>query len=199
MAEIRIFDMYPSEGITIRDPSLRGYLFLKPVIVPRTFGRHAAKRFAKGSVHIVERLIAKLQAPGHKGKKHWRTSEFCSGKTATTTKIVKKAFEVIEKKTQKNPVEVLVKAVENTAPREEVTVIEMGGIRVPKQVDTSPLRRIDISLRWITQGTFQATANKKKPMYMGLADELIAAANNDTKSFAVSKVSETERQAGASK
>jgi small subunit ribosomal protein S7 len=178
---------------------LRDNLCLKPIIVPRTFGRHAAKRFGKASTHIVERLITKLHSPGHKGKKHWHTTEFCTGKTQTATKIIKKAFEIIEQKTKKNPIEILVLAVENAAPREEVTVIEMGGIRVPKQVDTSPLRRIDLALRWITQGAFQATMGKKISIAEGIASEIISAAADDPKSFAISKASETERQAGASK
>jgi small subunit ribosomal protein S7 len=199
MDDIKVFNKYPSSGIEVKDPSIKEYINLRPVIVPRTFGRHASKRFAKGQVHIVERLIAKLMTPGHKGKKHWRTSEFCTGKTQTATAIVKRTFEIIEKKTKKNPIEILVKAVENAAPREEVTIIEMGGIRVPKQVDSSPLRRIDLALRLITQGSFQAAAGKKRPVEQGLADELIAAAADDPKSFAVAKMNETERQAAASK
>lgn len=199
MAEIKVFNKYPSLGLKVEDPGLRDYINLKPIIVPRTFGRGAAKRFGKSSCHIVERLIQKLQIPGHKGKKHWRTSEFCTGKTPTQMKIVEDALAIIETKTGKNPIEVLVKAIENSAPREEVTVIEMGGIRVPKQVDTAPQRRIDISLRWIVQGTFQSIINKKTPFYKALADEIINAAANDSKSFAVSKCGETERQAAASK
>ena len=199
MTELKVFNKYPSTGITIEDPGLRGYVNLKPIIVPRTFGRGASKKFGKSNVHIVERLIQKLQTPGHKGKKHWRTSEFCTGKTATHMGIVEKAFEIIEHKTKKNPIAVLVKAVENGSTREEVTVIEMGGIRVPKQVDTAPQRRIDIALRWIVQGAFQAVANKKTPIYKALAEEIMNTANNDPKSFAVSKASETERQAAASK
>ncbi|MDD5238861.1 MAG: 30S ribosomal protein S7 [Candidatus Nanoarchaeia archaeon] len=199
MSEIKVFNKYPSAGVKIDDPGLRQYLNLKPIIVPCTFGRQAYKKFGKSNVHIVERLIQKLQNPGHKGKKHWRTSKFCSGKSSTHVRIVEASFHIIEQKLHQNPIEVLVKAVQNTAPREEVTVIEMGGIRVPKQVDTAPQRRVDMSLRWIVQGTFQSTAAKKITIEQGLADEIMNAAMNDSKSFAVSKCGETERQAGASK
>lgn len=199
MLEIKLFNKYATSGIKIADPGLRDYISLRPVLVPRSFGRHAEKRFMKSKVNIVERLINKLYSPGHKGKKHWRTSEFCSGKSATATKIVKRTLEIIEKHTKKNPIEVLVKAVENAAPREEVTVVEMAGIRVPKQVETAPQRRVDIALRWMIQGTFQATVNKKMAVEEGLANEIIAASNDETKSFAISKKSETERQAEASK
>lgn len=199
MPEIKLFDKYPTQGIVIKDPGLRDYISLDPVFVPRSFGRHAKKRFAKSKINIVERLINKLFSPGHKGKKHWRTSEFCTGKSHTATKIVKKTFEIIEKQTKKNPVEVLVRAIENAGPREEITVIEMAGIRVPKQVDTAPQRRVDLALRWLVQGTFQATASKNIRFEEGLANEIIAASNDDPKSFAVSKRIETERQAEASK
>jgi len=199
MQEIKLFGKYLTTGFTVRDPGLRDYIGLKPIFVPRSFGRHAEKKLQKSKVNIVERLINKLFSPGHKGKKHWRTSEFCSGKSATATKIVKRTLEIIEQQTKKNPIEILVKAVENASPREEVTVVEMAGIRVPKQVETAPQRRVDIALRWIVQGTFQATVHKKIKFEDGLANEIIAASNDDTKSFAVSKRSETERQAEASK
>ena len=39
-------------------------------------------------------------------------------------KIILEAFEILEKQTGKNPVEILVRAIENAAPRDEVTVIE---------------------------------------------------------------------------
>ncbi|HDQ59906.1 MAG TPA: 30S ribosomal protein S7 [Candidatus Woesearchaeota archaeon] len=199
MVELKLFGLYNSTGIEVKDPGLREYITLKPVYAPKSFGRYEHYRFHKSKMHIVERLINKLMTPGHKGKKHFRTSEFCTGKSATCTDLVKKTFRIILEKTKKNPVEVLVRAVEYAAPREEVTVIEMGGTRIPKQVDTAPQRRIDVALRWITQGAFQSVMNKKTPIEVGLANEIIAASENDTKSFAVSKSSEMERQATASR
>ncbi|MCD6547017.1 MAG: 30S ribosomal protein S7 [Nanoarchaeota archaeon] len=197
--EIKLFEKYSFEGVVVNDPGLKNVISLKPIYVPQNFGRHASQRFAKAKVNIVERLTKKLMTPGHKGKKHWRTSEYCTGKSQTVVNIVKKAFEIIEKQTKKNPIEILVRAIENAAPREEVTVIEIGGIRVPKQVDTAPLRRVDLALRWLTQGAFQAVADKKISIEKGLANEIIAASNDDPKSFAVSKRIEVERQAEASK
>jgi len=199
MPEIKLFNKYTTQGITVKDPGLREYIGLKPVFVPHSFGRHGCKRFQKSKVNIVERLANKLYSPGHKGKKHWRTSEFCTGKSNTTMRIVQDTLTIIEAQTKKNPVEVLVKAVENASPREEVTTVEMAGVRVPKQVETAPQRRIDLALRWIVQGTFQSTLGKKIRIEEGLASEIIAASNEETKSFAISKKSETERQAEASK
>ena len=196
--ELKIFGKY-STDVPIRDSGLISAINTKAVFVPRSGGRHAEARFAKCNVNIAERLMNKLQIPGHKGKKHWRTSRVCTGKSQNTYKVVQKAFEIIENQTKQNPFEVLVRAVENASPRDEVTVIEMGGIRVPKQVDTSPQRRVDLALRWLTQGPFQAVANKKTPIEKGLAEELIAASKEDSKSFAVSKKVEVERQAIASR
>ena len=109
MSEIKVFNKYPSAGVKIDDPGLRQHISLKPIIVPCTFGRQAYKKFGKSNVHIVERLIQKLQNPGHKGKKHWRTSKFCTGKTATHIKIVEAAFKIIEQKLHQNPIEILVR------------------------------------------------------------------------------------------
>lgn len=196
--EIKIFGKY-STDVVVKDSGLISAINTKAVFVPRSSGRHAETRFAKSNLNIAERLMNKLMIPGHKGKKHWRTSRVCTGKSQNAYSAVKKAFEIIEQQTKQNPFEVLVRAVENASPRDEVTVIEMGGIRVPKQVDTSPQRRVDLALRWLTQGPFQAIANKKTSIEKGLADELIAASKEDAKSFAVSKKVEVERQAIASR
>jgi small subunit ribosomal protein S7 len=69
---------------------------------------------------------------GHKGKKHKVSSGHNTGKAQQAYMIVKDAFEIIEQKTKQNPVAVLVKAVENGAPREEIVTIEYGGARYPK-------------------------------------------------------------------
>jgi len=53
---------------------------------------------------------------GHRGKKHKLTSGRMVGKTQNVANIVIEAFEIIEKKSQKNPLEVLITAVENAAP-----------------------------------------------------------------------------------
>jgi len=196
--DIKLFGKYSFSNIVVMDPSLKDYISLKPVIVPKSYGRHAGERLKKSKVNIVERFINKLFIPGHRGKKHLKTSKICTGKYETAAKIVREVFDIIEKKANKNPIEVLVRAVENAGPREETTVIEVGGIRIPKQVDVAPQRRVDLALRWIVQGAFQAANSKHIPIKELLAEELIAASNDDSKSFAVSKKIETERQAAAS-
>lgn len=198
-SQFKLFNKYDT-NITIRDPALVKYINLKPVIVPHNFGRHERKGFWKSEqMNIVERLITHMMVPGHRGKKHLFTSGHNTGKFATNVKTVMKAFQIISEKTSENPVEVLVRAVENSAPMEEITTVEYGGIRVPKAVDTSPQRRVDLALRWIVQGAYMKATNSRTSSAKALADELILAFKNDKTSYAVSKRLDSERQAAASR
>ena len=72
MAEIKLFNKWSTENIKVNDPGLRKYIALPNFIIPRTFGRNTEARFGKSKSHIVERLMGKIIATGHKGKKHFR-------------------------------------------------------------------------------------------------------------------------------
>lgn len=193
------FNKWTVDGIEVTDAGLKSYITLEPTVVPRTGARYAASRFHKSKVFIVERLINKLMIPGHKSKKHTRSSGHITGKAATAYKIVMQAFNIIETKTKENPIKVFVKALENAAPREEVIAIEYGGARYPKAVECAPQRRIDIALRIMTQTAYAKAFNGKKPIQNALADELIGAYNLQPASAAISKKNELERQADASR
>ena len=93
----------------------------------------------------------------------------------------------------------LVKAVENTAPAEDVTRIAYGGIVYPISIDISPLRRIDIALRFMTDGARQAAFSNPRTIDECLAEEITYAAQRDNRSFAVRKRDEMERVALASR
>ena len=112
---------------------------------------------------------------------------------------MKKTFEVIEQRTKENPIKVLVKAVENAAPREEIVTIEYGGARYPKAVECAPQRRIDIVLRYFVQGAYGKCFNTKKALVDTLADEIINAYRLSQNSQAISKKLEVERQADSSR
>jgi len=197
--DIKIFDKWSVEGIVVGDPGLKDYISLRPFIYPKTGGKNAGQRFHKAKIFIVERLINKLMVPGHQGKKHKRTSGHNTGNTEKILSEVKKAFEIIEKKTGENPIKVFVKAVENAAPREEVISIEYGGARYPKPVEVSPQRRVDITLKYMTQGVYAKTFNSKKKLSEALAEEILNAYNLNKESFAISKKIELERQADAAR
>lgn len=199
MAEIKLFNKWSTSGIFVEDPGLKQYICLEGVFIPKTGGGNAKTRFWKSKYSIVERLINKLMVPGHKGKKHLLTSRHCTGKGIHVYHIVEKTFGIVEKKTGKNPVEVFVKAVENAAPREEITTIEYGGARYPQAVECAPQRRIDLALRQMTQGSYHKSFNSKKKIEECLADEIINAYHMEQTSQAISKKLELERQADSSR
>jgi small subunit ribosomal protein S7 len=189
------------QDIIVADQGLKRYITLTPLLVPFSQGRTIGKQFWKSDKHIIERLISRLMVTGHKGKKHYRTSGYNTGKYTRIVKVVKDAFEIIERKTKKNPVEVYIRALENGSPREGVTTIEYGGVRYPKAVDLSPQRRIDLVLRWMCQGAFHAQAGrgKKATIASTLADQIMFAATADQKSNAIQKKFELERSSSASR
>lgn len=186
--EIKLFGKWSFDGIKIQDMGLERYITLKPVVVPHTMGRHEHKRFRKASVNIVERLVNNLMRPGKN-----------AGKKARAVNVVKHAFEIVHLRTGKNPIEVLVRAVENSAPCEDTTRISMGGVVYHLSVDVAPQRRIDLALRNICEGARQASINSPRSIDECLADELVLAANRDIKSHAVSKRFELERVAQANR
>ncbi len=196
---MKLFNKYELETIKVSDSGLKDYINLKPVLVPKTHGRYAKNKFWKSKYNIVERLIGKIMVPGHKGKKHLLSSGHCCGKSNRAYKIVQKTFDIIENITKKNPIEVFTKAIENAAPREEITTIEYGGARYTQAVDCAPQRRVDLALRLMVQGAYSKSFNKKTSYEECLADEIIKAFQLSNKSNAVAKKLELERQADASR
>ncbi len=193
---MKIFDKWEIDKIEVADVGLKKYIGLEPTIIPKTSGRYSTKHQTKSKINIVERLMTRLMVPGHRGKKHLISSGRATGKYATHYKTVKKAFEIIEEKTKKNPIESLVRAIENTALREEIASYQVGGIIVRRAVITSPQRRVDLSLRNITQAAYRKSFGKKETMAEALARELIAASKDDaSKSEAVKEKERIEREA----
>lgn len=199
MESIKLFNRYENI-VEVRDLGLKDYINVPKIIVPRNEGRQETKKFWKSEdMHIVERLINKLSVAGHKGKKHNFSSGRNTGKYLSLAKIVIDAFDIVQEKTKHNPIQILVRAIEYSSPMEEVTTIEYGGVRHPKAVDCSPQRRVDLALRWLTQGVYLKTVKNKRRASQVLADELIKAANDDKTSFSITKKIEAERQAAASR
>ncbi|MBI2138007.1 30S ribosomal protein S7 [Candidatus Woesearchaeota archaeon] len=199
MTEVLAFNRWDTKGIKVMDAGLERYVTLDARIVPKTGARYAGNKFHKSKVFIVERLINKVMVPGHKGKKHFRTSSKITGKAHTAYSIVEEAFKIVEKETKRNPIEVFVRALENAAPREEIVSVEYGGARYPKATECAPQRRVDMALRYMTQGAYHRSFNAKKGMVKCLAEEIINAFNLSLASNAIAKKSELERQADASR
>jgi small subunit ribosomal protein S7 len=186
--EIKLFQKWSFKDIKVIDIGLQRYLNLTPVVAPHSMGRHEHQRFRKANVNIVERLINNLMRPGKN-----------AGKKAKTTNIVKQAFEIINLRTGKNPIEIIVKAVENASPCEDTTRISYGGVVYHLSVDVAPQRRIDLAIRHISEGARAASLNTPKSIEECVADELTLAANKDIKSYAISKRNEIERVAQSSR
>ena len=199
MSEVLIFNKWPSTGITVSDPGLERYITVTPIMVPKTGARYAGQKFYKSKITIVERLINRMMVPGHKAKKHKITSGQCTGKATTAYNLVYQALSIVERRTKKNPIEVLVKAVENAAPREEIITIEYGGARYPKAVECAPQRRIDNVLKLMTQTAYQKSFNNRKEAASALADEIILAFQANPNSVTITKKLELERQADSSR
>ena len=199
MSSIRVFNRWSLEGVKVDDQGLQAYVTLQPKIVPKTGARYSGNKFHKSKTFIIERLINKIMIPGHKGRKHFKTSYHMTGKAPTAYGIVEEAFKQIEKTTKENPVKVLVKALENAAQREEIITIEYGGARYPKAVECSPQRRVDLVIRHMAQGAFHRTFNTKKSIVSSLAEEIINAYRMSGSSNAIAKKLEIERKADSSR
>jgi small subunit ribosomal protein S7 len=189
MEEFLLFGKYSWKEVEVKDAGLKRYINLTPVITPyHSFGRHANKWFGKVRINIVERLINGMMRTEH-----------TTGDKQKTYNVVRDAFELVAKRTKKNPIQVLVDAIQNAAPREEITRLEYGGISVPKAVDPSPLRRLDFALGNICKGAISSSIGNKKNLEDCLATELINAANGNPNAFSISKKDEVERIAASAR
>lgn len=184
----KLFGKWDFAEVEVKDPSIKNYINLNPVLVPHSGGRNSKQQFNKSNLNIVERLINKMMR-----------EENNTGQKITVYRTVKDSFELINKKTGQNPVQMLVNAITNSGPREETVRLQYGGIAVPKSVDTAPQRRVDTALRLIAEGAQQTAFGTKKSLVEALAEEIIAAANNDLKGYAVGKKDNIERVAKAAR
>lgn len=181
-----LFGRWPVAEIEFRDPSTERYITVTPIA--HTMGRHARKQFEKSEISIVERLVNRLMQSGEN-----------TGKKQQAIGIVKEAFEIVADRTDENPVQILVRAVENAAPREETVRLKYGGISVPQAVDVSPQRRVDQALKFIAAGTHSSSYKTSTSAAEALAAQLIGAANNDVSTYTIGQKEEKERVAAAAR
>ena len=198
LPKFKIFDIYDITEVKVEDPGLKSAINLDPKLVLKEYGRNVQK-FGQAKVNIVERLMNRVAVAGHRGKKHKVIVGRATGKYTRNMNLVLDAFKLIEKRTNKNPIAVLVKAIENSAPKDEVTVIEYGGARYPQAVDVSPLRRVNLALKHIVHGASDKAFGKKKKFSQALAEEIIMASEQNGESFAIRKKKESEAQADSAR
>ena len=97
------------------------------------------------------------------------------GKKGVAQKVVYGAFDIIQEKTGKDPVETFTAAMENVMPSLEVKARRVGGATYQVPIEVRPERRQTLGLRWLT--TYARTRGEKT-MKERLAGELMDAANN---------------------
>jgi len=116
------------------------------------------------------------------------------GKKGVAQKVVYGAFEIIQNKTEKNPLEVFAQAMENIMPSLEVKARRVGGATYQVPIEVKPNRRQTLGLRWLTN---YSRARSEKTMKERLAGEIMDAANNLGSS--VKKREDTHKMAESNK
>ena len=197
-SNFKIFDLYDLSEVSVSDLGLKSVINLQPKLVLKSYGRNVQK-MGQTKVNVVERLMNKLAVAGHRGRKHKIELGRVTGKYTKNMNIILAALKIVEERTKKNPVQVLINAIEHSAPRDEITVIEYGGARYPQAVDVAPLRRVNLALKHIIHGASDKAFNKKKTITQALAEEIILASENSGDSFAVKKRNEAEKQADSAR
>ncbi len=116
------------------------------------------------------------------------------GKKSVAEKIVYGAFDRIQRRTGKDPLEVFHAALENVKPALEVRSRRVGGATYQVPVEVRPERRQTLAIRWIIHA---ARARSEKTMVERLAGELLDASN--ARGAAFKKREDTLRMAEANR
>lgn len=186
---------WDASEVEIEDDGLVRVINLDNILAPRSRGRHVEKQFYKAEVPIVERLLNRMYVAGHRGNKHLVDSGHNTGKSDKLWNMLEDVFETIEEETGENPIQVLVDAIENSAPAEEVVTYQRGGVRARKAVLVSPQRRVDLALRLLIQGAYNERLASSKDAVETLSQEIMAAANGSSDVRAVREKERREREA----
>ena len=128
---------------------------------------------------LVTRLINKIMLDGKKG---------------VAQNILYNAFDIVEKKTGQQPMEVFEKALDNVMPQLELKLRKVGGANYQVPVEVSDERRLTLGLRWIVN---YSRLRSERTMEERLAAEIIDASNGTGQS--VKKKDDTHKMAEANK
>ena len=116
------------------------------------------------------------------------------GKKSTAERIFYDACEMIEERTEDDPMKVFKRAIDNVKPTVEVKSRRVGGSTYQVPIEVRPGRRLALSFRWILQA---ADRRGEKTMKQKLAGELLDAA--ESRGGAIKKKEDTHRMAEANK
>jgi small subunit ribosomal protein S7 len=117
-----------------------------------------------------------------------------NGKRSVATTIVYDAFDMMEERAKRNPLELFEQAIKNVSPMLEVKPRRVGGATYQIPMEVPPYRRFALASRWILQG---AQSRSGKSFAEKLAGELLDAANNT--GTAIRKREETHKMAEANR
>ena len=117
-----------------------------------------------------------------------------SGKKSVAENIIYGAFEHIQTKSGKDPLEVFAAAIANCKPLVEVKSRRVGGANYQVPVEVRPVRRMALSMRWLREAR---NKRSEKSMPQRLAGELLEAA--ESRGGAMKKRDEVHRMAEANK
>lgn len=162
----KLFGKWPYAELKTEDKTLEGYITFQPVksqvYIPHTAGRYQQRAFRKVACPFVERVVNALMRHGRN-----------CGKKLMAIKIMKQALEIINLMTGENPLQVLLKAIENGGAREDSTRIQVGGVIKRQAVDVSPLRRVNSAIYMMVTGAREASFRKIKTITECLAEEIM--------------------------
>ena len=116
------------------------------------------------------------------------------GKKGVAQKVVYDAFDLIQKKLDRNPLEVFTEALNNIMPALEVKARRVGGATYQVPMEVRPERRQTLGLRWLTN---YARLRSEKTMKERLAGEILDAINGV--GGAAKKRDDTHKMAEANK
>jgi small subunit ribosomal protein S7 len=97
------------------------------------------------------------------------------GKKDVARSIVYDALEVIERRSNQDPVNVLKRAIDNLRPQVEVRSRRVGGSSYQVPIEVSPRRSTTLAIRWLVGF---ARRRKEPTMSARLANEIMDASNN---------------------
>ena len=193
---VLVFGKYNPNEVAITDRSIEQYVNLKSYVYPNIYGRRKFQSYYASHISVVERLVNKLMRGGtgkKVGGKVIRTEGRLQGKKVKVMHIVQKSFDIVSKQTGKNPLQVLIDALQNSAPIEDTTRVRYGGISYNVAVGISAQRRINVALKNIALAALIGAFRNRRPLAEALANELVLAANNSPESYAIKKRVEGER------
>ncbi|UUX96365.1 30S ribosomal protein S7 [Aquabacterium sp. J223] len=117
-----------------------------------------------------------------------------SGKKAVAERIIYGALEQVERKANRDPLEVFLTALNNVKPMVEVKSRRVGGANYQVPVEVRPVRRVALAMRWLKDS---ARKRGEKSMAQRLANELLEA--SEGRGGAMKKRDEVHRMAEANK